>query len=223
MEYRPSLKTCRRCGSTQPITDFPKHKQCKGGYTSTCKACYRADGKIYREQHKEEIQRKKSEYYRKNHPIIIRTHKRCSKCGEEKPATPEYFYQNANNPQCLTSWCKACYSNRESWPNKPHNQKKYRTRHRDDIRAYFHRNRKAARESAVHFSAQDVKNKFAEQHGRCYWCGTLLTDNYQVDHVIPLAVSGDNSPDNIVISCAFCNNSKHNKMPNQFKARLTHA
>lgn len=35
--------------------------------------------------------------------------KRCTKCGEEKPATSEYFARNKNKPDGLKSECKACY------------------------------------------------------------------------------------------------------------------
>ncbi|MBZ0280985.1 MAG: HNH endonuclease [Anaerolineae bacterium] len=35
--------------------------------------------------------------------------KRCSKCKEEKPATPEYFRRNKNNKDGLSHQCKACF------------------------------------------------------------------------------------------------------------------
>src|SRR5260221_33674 len=34
--------------------------------------------------------------------------KRCSKCGEFKPATPEYFSRNKNCKDGLHVWCKPC-------------------------------------------------------------------------------------------------------------------
>lgn len=34
--------------------------------------------------------------------------KRCSKCGEEKPATPVYFYRRKDRPLGLMSCCKVC-------------------------------------------------------------------------------------------------------------------
>ena len=35
-------KICRICGEEKPITDFPKHHQCKGGYDTRCKCCANA-------------------------------------------------------------------------------------------------------------------------------------------------------------------------------------
>lgn len=36
------------------------------------------------------------------------TLKRCSKCGEQKPATPIFFNRNKNLPDGLNRWCKDC-------------------------------------------------------------------------------------------------------------------
>lgn len=35
-------KICRICGEEKPITDFPKHHQCKDGYDTRCKSCANA-------------------------------------------------------------------------------------------------------------------------------------------------------------------------------------
>lgn len=35
--------------------------------------------------------------------------KQCTKCKEEKPATPEYFRRNKNNKDGLSHQCKACF------------------------------------------------------------------------------------------------------------------
>src|SRR3990172_7557649 len=34
--------------------------------------------------------------------------KRCSKCGHEKPSTPEYFVRHRGFKNGLNSWCKDC-------------------------------------------------------------------------------------------------------------------
>lgn len=37
-------------------------------------------------------------------------HKKCTKCGEEKPATPEYFYERSASRDGLKVYCKQCDS-----------------------------------------------------------------------------------------------------------------
>jgi hypothetical protein len=34
--------------------------------------------------------------------------KKCTKCGNEFEATPDFFYRNKNTSDGLTSWCKGC-------------------------------------------------------------------------------------------------------------------
>lgn len=68
------------------------------------------------------------------------------------------------------------------------------------------------------FTSEDIKNKMEEWGNTCIYCGDLYE---QADHLIPLSRGGPHSLDNLVPSCSFCNQSKHNKflgsewMPNR--------
>lgn len=53
---------------------------------------------------------------------------------------------------------------------------------------------------------------YAEQEGRCAYCGITLHNDFHLDHVIPLNRSGSNNPDNLACTCAFCNLSKRDKL-----------
>ncbi|WP_194922942.1 HNH endonuclease [Catenulispora pinisilvae] len=44
---------------------------------------------------------------------------------------------------------------------------------------------------------------------RCHWCGAVATT---VDHVVPRAAGGDDSPGNLVASCSRCNCSRGARM-----------
>lgn len=41
-------------------------------------------------------------------------YKVCTKCGESKPATAEFFYATKNNKAGVESACKVCYRTRSS-------------------------------------------------------------------------------------------------------------
>lgn len=46
-------------------------------------------------------------------------------------------------------------------------------------------------------------------HYRCAWCGLqTIPGRRHVDHVVPRALGGDDSPGNLVLSCAKCNLSR---------------
>lgn len=80
-----------------------------------------------------------------------------------------------------------------------------------------------AQESRERYHADPEKREKAKasaQNGKCWWCGKDVGDTYHVDHLIPLARGGTNKPNNIVIACPFCNQSKHDKLPHEWCGRL---
>lgn len=54
------------------------------------------------------------------------------------------------------------------------------------------------------------------QRGKCACCKRPLGDNFHRDHIMPLALGGTNTDDNIQLLCAPCNLQKHIKHPIDF-------
>lgn len=70
--------------------------------------------------------------------------KRCSKCGEEKPATPEYFALDNRAKDGMQSYCKQCKQkiyecNKEHILNQ---QREYNRQNRESRRAYLDKHHK---------------------------------------------------------------------------------
>ena len=57
---------------------------------------------------------------------------------------------------------------------------------------------------------------FKLQRGKCACCKLPLGDNYHLDHIMPLALGGSNTDDNIQLLRQICNNQKHAKHPVDF-------
>ena len=57
---------------------------------------------------------------------------------------------------------------------------------------------------------------FKLQKGKCPCCKQPLGDDYHLDHIIPLALGGSNTDDNIQLLRAICNLQKHAKHPVEF-------
>lgn len=85
----------------------------------------------------------------------------------------------------------------------------------------------AARTSLQNYRAKKRKNGgklskglaeklFKLQIGKCACCKQPLGDNYHLDHIIPVALEGVNTDDNIQLLCASCNCSKGAKHPVDF-------
>lgn len=55
----------------------------------------------------------------------------------------------------------------------------------------------------------DVIFTFAMADHECSYCGKV-TDDYQMEHIVPLSKGGPNTLSNITVACRSCNSSKHN-------------
>lgn len=54
------------------------------------------------------------------------------------------------------------------------------------------------------------------QKCKCAVCHESLKARYHVDHIMPLALGGDNSPENLQLLCPTCNCSKGARDPVEF-------
>lgn len=164
--------------------------------------------------------------------------RRCTTCRQEFPRTPEYFYSELRVSDGCQSKCKTCICiQNDEWDAKHPGHKHERTRawqrkHPDRVRAaalrwleknpYYKRvaeqKRTALKNAAPgEHTDEDIVAQYERQKGRCYWCGKYVGDDFEVDHVIALTRGGSNGSENIVIACPRCNQSKHNKLPHEWK------
>lgn len=62
---------------------------------------------------------------------------------------------------------------------------------------------------------------FLKHGGHCGYCGSVLNDhNYSVDHIIPTAIGGRDSFDNLMPCCKTCNSVKNAASLETFRERL---
>lgn len=79
------------------------------------------------------------------------TLKRCTKCGEEKPATPEFFHAYKRSPDGRRSVCKVCLSDISRM-----NRKKNPNETREKERRIREANREKIRKSSLKWRAANV-------------------------------------------------------------------
>ncbi|MBX4188387.1 MAG: HNH endonuclease, partial [Candidatus Doudnabacteria bacterium] len=54
--------------------------------------------------------------------------------------------------------------------------------------------------------------KFTVQHGRCFYCGELLTEaKIEIDHIVPFSIGGSGQNSNLCLSCYPCNRMKSDR------------
>ncbi len=124
-----------------------------------------------------------------------------------KKSKAEYFQAIKNNPEFRNSRKISKQVNYSKNPEK--------------ILAKNQQYVKRLKGAPGYHTEKQVKNLFAKQSGRCYYCKRNLQAKYQKDHFIPLSKGGTNYIENIRIVCGECNASKHNLLPHRFiKERL---
>ena len=57
--------------------------------------------------------------------------------------------------------------------------------------------------------------------GKCHYCGAVISPKeLTMDHLVPLAMGGHSTRDNLVPSCKTCNNKKKSMMPLEWEEYL---
>lgn len=172
--------------------------------------------------------------------------KQCTKCKQAFPATTEYFAVEKRVKSGLFSWCRLCAAEwqREYRKNNPdrvrdterkRNAKPERRgsqntsakqRYHNDPKHLIKQQAKNANHRAKRYgamgkcTAEIIQSQYSSQRGRCWWCSKDLNNTFDVDHRIPFSKGGTNLPENIVVTCEFCNSSKNNRLSMEWNGRL---
>ena len=146
--------------------------------------------------------------------------KRCAKCGDTKPV--DEFSKDSGHRDGLTSYCKLCaVAASTKWvAANPERAKalmdKFFAKNPGAMASYRQNRRARKNLSNGKISAGMAQKLFKLQKGKCPCCKQELGDNFHLDHVIPLALGGSNTDDNMQLLRAKCNQQKHAKHPVDF-------
>jgi 5-methylcytosine-specific restriction endonuclease McrA len=137
---------------------------------------------------------------------ILAPCKPCKKCGESN--------------RYPSGKCKPCGDAAEKYKANPDKCKEYNAnwyRNNPEAVSVKNQNRRARVRSVGGKLSKGLPEKlFSLQQGKCACCGLPLGDKYHLDHIVPLALGGTNTDDNIQLLRASCNNQKHAKHPVDF-------
>tara|TARA_S200002703_G_scaffold39288_1_gene34432 strand:+ start:590 stop:1285 length:696 start_codon:yes stop_codon:yes gene_type:complete len=224
-----NTKTCTKCGIDKPLNDYHNRKDSKDGKKGQCKECSRNASRAWIKENKER-HRKNALTWTKANPERkrINDHKYRQKNREQLRDTSNAWHQ-ANKERSLASnraWHEA---NRErTRVNNRAWREANRERSRANARAWYKENKerslanvRARRARKAHAVPQRWKRSPCPDH-LCYWCGTTLTpETTHIDHIMPISLGGQDTPNNTANTCAKCNLTKHNTHPLVWLARIT--
>jgi len=220
----PEGRVCRQCHQWFPRAQLAKDRRSRFGVKALCLSC-----------HAERLCQ-----YRRAHPDRIQEANRRSR---QKRLLNDPQSVRAYNRETMRQWRSANHNKAREHQRRdrikhPEKHRAYRQKYRQSLKgrrksmlyaqhwriahpeyARTHAARRRARQRLVggSYTSADVKRQYTAQKGRCYWCGKKVGDTYHVDHVIPLDKGGSNGPENIVIACPFCNDSKGAKLPHEWE------
>ncbi len=124
--------------------------------------------------------------------------------------------QNQKHKEKRYEWTRE-WSERNKEHRREYNRNWFKTpkgREHSLIENAKRRARKLAAEG--NFTAEDIKNLYATQGGRCYYCSVEIEGGYHIEHMTPLSRGGRNDVSNICLACAPCNLRKHTKTAEEF-------
>ena len=190
------MKKCTQCQKIKEDSDFRKRKAAKDGLQSNCKDCERKQRKLHYAKNKEKTKNVNKEY--------AKTYIRKPLTDEQKLNTSikskEYYIKNRERLKKAS----AAY--------KKTNRGKYSGAHTANRRRLT---KEATSDTTI--CQESLASLMKAQKQVCYYCGTMLLNDKetQLDHYIPISKGGKHSIWNVVWSCAFCNKSKSNNVPNE--------
>jgi 5-methylcytosine-specific restriction endonuclease McrA len=153
------------------------------------------------QKHKLERQAYNRKYFKANRLKLANRSREVRKKDAVKIRIRNREYMRSN-PSRVRAWTKA-------WMLKnPHKQREYDARRRS-----------LEASSVINTPALKAFYQFVRNRERvkCYYCSDQIDGkDAHVDHVIALSRGGNHASENLAVSCPKCNQSKNNKLPQEW-------
>lgn len=194
------MKTCTKCGESKPESEYFTDASKRDGLYSSCKSCFK----------KSTNKAAKSAWHAANADKRKADYAAWYAANRDKRRSYNVAYRAANLDKVKASTA--------AW--RAANSEKFKATYaawndaNPEKRRIIGRNRRARkREVGGRLSGGIAKRLFKLQRGKCTCCSKPLGDDYHLDHIMPLALGGTNTDDNVQLLRAECNRSKYAKHP----------
>lgn len=200
-----AFKVCAACRQSKPVAEFHKNSRMSDGVRSSCKPCTKAINQASIARHREKrLAEKRADYMRrKDAPEFKARRKAHQKATKAEKAEYDRKRHLANR--------KAVAERARAWIKANPERRRVIVFNYDSRRRSWIRGGVSGRVIAAWLEAQDR---------RCHWCAVDCSDDFHIDHIIPLSRGGEHELHNMAVSCPSCNLRKNAKMPEQFLAEL---
>lgn len=216
-------KECAKCKKKHPPTleFFSACKQTKDKLQSWCRVCVREANQdrlknpFNRNEHNKRSRERMKDRYATDLAFRQKDNERSRETGRVKRGDP--VYRETQNQKGRERRANPEYKEKEREKQRERSQ----TEHYKSIRrAASHRRRAKIKGAEGTHTAADIDLQYRSQNGKCWHCGIELNGKFHVDHLTPLDRGGTNWPNNLVCSCAKCNQTKGRKLTHEWNGKL---
>ena len=169
--------------------------------------------KAYRAKNSEEINAKRRAWGAENKEKVKELNLTFRKKNPEKIRQISLSYRKQNKEKVILA--TKLWRNNNSEKVKAYSQE-YAEKNTESRRIWQQNRRARQLENGGTLSKGLAEKLFKLQKGKCPCCKQPLGENYHLDHIVPLALSGSNTDDNIQLLRQQCNNRKSAKHPIDF-------
>lgn len=212
-----TTKVCSKCKAEKPVESFSKNSRRKDGRCVHCKSCMSASQRAWQLANHEKRAAYNRAYHiahydEKREMMQERVRSWTLANPERKAKASRAWYQK--NKKSVIDRVSAYYeANKEKIAEY---KRKWVKENHQKTRVGSANRRAKKREVGGRLSAGLADRLYNLQRGKCACCGKPLGKNFHLDHILPLALGGTNTDDNIQLLRGKCNNQKHAKHPVDF-------
>lgn len=207
-------KEAKDSGLVRYFTGLP----CKNGHTAErytnngkCVVCKFASVKVWQANNRDKVRKYSSNWFNNNKDHHHELTKKWHADNREKVKERKINERIAKAPKTKQEIDEKRKYNRERKQLViANNPAKYRA---------IQQNQRSRRRNG-RLSHNIVERLMKLQRGRCTVCGKPLQDDYHIDHIMPLALGGENADGNVQLLHPTCNLRKTSKHPVEFMQSL---
>jgi hypothetical protein len=216
-------RTCRKCGA---LFLPPRCKECVKANHKANAERIAAKNAEWRKANADWVRERGRAYYAANADRILASKAKERQENPEKLRERYAAWCAANPDKKRASFAAWAAANRDK---RARDLAEYRQKNADRVaaqraewnannpeRVRVHKMNRRLRELGGQLSTDLAKRLYKLQRGKCACCGLPLDDGYHLDHILPLALGGTNTDDNIQLLRPKCNFEKHAKHPVDF-------
>lgn len=208
------MKACSKCKEIKHATDFAPDKRSPTGLQSQCRSCKKPQDAAYRAANKEKVATLKAEWEKSNRAHVNEMHRAWKASHPEivKHSKAKYYAKNKDKVRASNDkW-------RSANPEKVKSIiARWAAANQEAIRTHKQNRRSRVRGASGKISKNVADRLMVLQKGKCACgCKQPLGENFHRDHIMPLALGGSNTDDNIQLLRPICNMQKYAKHPIDF-------